>query len=203
MDPTDLLPYGPLTERTVHLCVDMQNLFAEDTPWRTPWIDRVLPVVHRIAARHPARTVFTRFVPPRRGDAMPGAWQRYYARWAALTGERIDPRLIELVPPLAALVPPAAVVDKRVYSPFSEPQLLPLLRRRGVDSLVVTGLEADVCVLATVLGAVDHGFRVVIARDALCSSSDAAYDALLTVYHQRFGQQIEAADSDAILACWL
>jgi nicotinamidase-related amidase len=133
---------------------------------------------------------------------MPGSWQRYYERWRELTLERIDPRLIELVPPLAALAPPAKVIDKRVYSPFSEPQLGDLLRRRGTDSLVITGAETDVCVLAAVLDAVDLGYRVVLATDALCSSSDATHDALLTLYRNRFSQQIETANSETILACW-
>jgi nicotinamidase-related amidase len=198
----EVLPFGPLTDRTAHICIDMQNVFAEDTPWHTPWMARVLPVVTRIAERHPSRTVFTRFIPPRRPDRMPGSWQRYYERWRELTLERIEPRLIELVPPLAALAPPAEVIDKRVYSPFSESELGDLLRRRRIDGLVITGAETDVCVLAAVLDAVDLGYRVVLATDALCSSSDATHDALLTHYRNRFSQQIETADSETILACW-
>jgi nicotinamidase-related amidase len=196
------LPFGPLTDRTAHICVDMQNIFAEETPWHTPWMARVLPVVTRIAERHPSRTIFTRFIPPCRPDQMPGSWQRYYERWRELTLERIDPWLIDLVPPLATLAPPAEVIDKRVYSPFSEPQLSDLLRRRRVDSLLITGAETDVCVLAAVLDAVDLGYRVVLATDALCSSSDATHDALLALYRNRFSQQIETASSEAILACW-
>jgi len=48
-----LLPL-PLTERTVHLCVDMQRIFSAEGPWPTPWMDRVLPVV---AESEPLRTV--------------------------------------------------------------------------------------------------------------------------------------------------
>ena len=44
----EALPSGPLMDRTAHLCVDMQNLFAEETPWHTPWMARVLPVVTRM-----------------------------------------------------------------------------------------------------------------------------------------------------------
>jgi nicotinamidase-related amidase len=95
------------------------------------------------------------------------------------------------------------VIDKSVYSAFSRPLLPKLLRRGGIDSLIITGGETDGCVLATVLDAVDLGYRTVIARDALCSSSDAAHDALLTLYHHRFSQQIEAAHSETILAPWL
>jgi nicotinamidase-related amidase len=196
------LPYGKLTQRTVHLCVDMQNLFAEETPWHTPWMGRVLPVVRRIAERHAERTIFTRFVPPHRAKEMPGSWRRYYERWRELTLERIDPRLIDLVPPLAALAPPAAVVDKHVYSAFGAPELVHRLRERRADSLVITGAETDVCVLATILGAVDRGYRVVVATDAICSSSDRAHDALLALYRERFDLQIETAESEAILAAW-
>jgi len=191
-----------LSGRTVHLCVDMQRLFAEDTPWHTPWMARVLPVVRRIAQRHPSRTIFTRFLPPSRPEQMPGTWQCYYQRWREMTLECVDPRLIELVPELASLAPPAEVVDKRVYSPFSEPHLAEVLRRRNVDSLVITGAETDVCVLAAVLDAVDLGYRVVLATDALCSSSDETHEALLTLYRNRFGQQIETALSTTILANW-
>jgi hypothetical protein len=42
----------------------------------------------------------------------------------------------------------------------------------------------------------------VLATDALCSSSDETHDALLTLYHRRFGQQIETANGEKILACW-
>jgi Isochorismatase family len=57
-------------------------------------------------------------------------------------------------------------------------------------------------VLASVLGAVDFGYRVMLATDAFCSSSDPTHDALLTLYRQRFSEQIETADTGTILADW-
>jgi nicotinamidase-related amidase len=200
---SDLLSQGPLTSRTVHLCVDMQRVFAEDTPWHMPWMVRVLPVIVDIAQHRPAQTIFTRFIPPPSPDRMPGTWRRYYARWRSFTGEQADPRLFDLVAPLASLAPPAAIIDKMVYSPFFDPALLTELRRRGADSLVITGVETDVCVLATVLAAIDHGYRVVLPADALSSSSDSTHDALMTLYSERFSEQIEVASSETILSCWL
>lgn len=196
------LPFGPLGPCTAHLCVDMQNLFAERTPWHTPWMRRVLPVVQRIAEQHAAATIFTRFIPAFDPDELAGSWRRYYRRWREMTLSHLAPDLVELVPPLARLVPPASVIDKRVYSPFSEHRLPRLLRARRIDSLVITGAETDMCVLAAVLGAVDHGYRVVLAEDGICSACDATHDALMTLYHRRFDQQIEIADSATILASW-
>jgi nicotinamidase-related amidase len=196
-----LLPL-PLTERAVHLCVDMQRIFSADGPWPTPWMERVLPVVTALASRHPGRTVFTRFIPPARAEQMPGMWQRYYSRWHTATRECLDPRLLELMPPLAALCPPAAIINKTRYSGFTEPHLLGHLRQRRADALIISGSETDVCVLATVLAAVDLGYRVIVARDAVCSSSDEGHDMLMRLYHTRYTEQIETADTEAILSRW-
>jgi nicotinamidase-related amidase len=196
------LRFGPLTPRSLHLCIDMQNLFAEPTPWHTPWMARVLPTVETIVSRFPERTVFTRFVPPARPDDMPGAWQRYYQRWSELTLSRLDPALLEIHPSLARFIPPARVVDKHVYSPFVERGLLQLMVERQTDAVIVTGAETDVCVLAAVLGAVDFGYRVVLVSDAICSSSDETHDALLALYQQRFTEQIETTDTETLLRYW-
>ena len=50
------------------------------------------------------------------------------------------------------------------------------------------------------LDAVDHGYRVVVVADAVCSVSDEAHESLLALYGNRFGQQIEVAGSEEILA---
>jgi nicotinamidase-related amidase len=193
---------APLTVRAVHLCVDMQRLFSQDGPWPTPWLDRVLPVAVKLAERFPERTVFTRFIPPRTPDEMPGSWRHYYERWRNATREQVDPGLIDLLPPLAGFAPPAQVIDKTHYSAFALSTLAEHLVARSADALIVTGAETDVCVLATVLAAVDRGFRVVVVTDGVCSVSDEGHDSLLGLYRQRFSQQIETADSATILSSW-
>ena len=57
----------PITD-AVHLSIDMQNIFAPGGIWQTPWMERVLPVIVDITARHAARTVFTRFITPVRAE---------------------------------------------------------------------------------------------------------------------------------------
>jgi nicotinamidase-related amidase len=56
--------------------------------------------------------------------------------------------------------------------------------------------------LATALGAVDFGFRVVIVEDALCSSLDAGHDALMTLYRNRFSEQIDLVTMDELKDLW-
>jgi nicotinamidase-related amidase len=71
-----------------------------------------------------------------------------------------------------------------------------------VSTVIVTGAETDVCVLSTVLDAVDLGLRVVIVEDALCSSFDAGHDALMTLYRNRFAEQIELISLDELHMLW-
>ena len=103
------------------------------------------------------------------------------------------------MPPLAALSPPAIIIDKSHYSPFSEPAFLKALGRLKAEALVITGAETDVCVLAAVMDAVDAGYRVILAEDALCSVSDESHDAMLRHFGSRFSHQIEVASTEKIL----
>jgi nicotinamidase-related amidase len=129
-------------------------------------------------------------------------WQRYYTRWKNATREHLDPALLELSSPLVSMCPPATVVDKSRYSAFAGSNLLSLLHAKEADGLVITGSETDVCVLATVLDAVDQGYRTIVVRDAVCSSSDAGHEALMKMYHLRYGEQIEVTDAATILEQW-
>ncbi len=181
----------------------MQRLFAEPTEWFVPWLPKVLPNVLQIAERHPERTIFTRFIPPQDPEQAGGAWRDYYRRWRSMTRDCIDRRLLELVEPLRRLVPPAKVLNKTVYSALAHPPLAHSLRRHGIGTLIVTGGETDVCVLATVMAALDLGFHVVLPEDALCSGNDATHDALMKLYRARFSQQIEATTTERILREWV
>ncbi len=196
---TPALRHGPLGPSAIHLCLDMQNLLAEGSPWYAPWAMKVLPRLLALAERKAASTIFTRFVLPPQPEAMPGQWPRYFARWAALADR---PELFDLLPPLAALCPPAVILDKPVYSAFAGHRLQDLLQARGVDTLVVSGAETDICVLSTVLAGIDLGYRIVVVQDALCSSVDQTHDALMAFYHQRLGQQVEIADMETVLTAW-
>lgn len=195
--------FGPFGEDAAHLCIDMQNLVLQpESPWRILWAERVMPQVIALAAFAPAQTIFTRFIPPFTADQMPGAWHRYYKDWANLTQAQADTRLLDIASPLARFVPPAMVFDKPVYSAFAGRRLNELLSRRQVSTLIVSGAETDLCVLASVIGAIDHGHRLILAADAICSSHDHTHDAVMDFYRSRLASQIEIATTEEILDYW-
>ena len=182
-----------------HLSIDMQRIFSEDTPWHVEWMKKIEDQVTEVAGRFSEQTIFTRFMPPPEPDALPGKWRDYYRKWRAMTRENLPDGLFGLVPPLARFVPPARIFDKYTYSPWHDGRLHRILRENGVDSVVISGGETDVCVLAAVFGAIDHGYAVTLLEDAVCSSADETHDASLKLLRNRFSVQLDVMTTDEFL----
>jgi len=87
------------------------------------------------------------------------------------------------------------VIDKPGYSAFAHTDLELILRRRGIERLILTGVTTEVCVASTLRQAIDLGFDCLTVRDA-CASSDpqlhAAALAMIEVEGGLFGSVIDS-----------
>jgi len=186
----------------VHVAVDMQRVFAEATPWRVASFDAVLPNVLRLARHAPARTILTRFVTPRGAEAARGAWRGYYRRWPDVTLRRMPRAMLEVVAPLAKLSPPALTVDKKVYSAFAARSFTRAMAALDAEAVILSGVETDVCVLATAYDAVDRGLPVIVATDACTGYSLASLRAMIEHVYPRIPDQVALMTTAEILAAW-
>lgn len=186
----------------VHVAVDMQRVFAEPGPWQVDTFDAVLPNVLKLTRHAPARAILTRFMTPRSPAAARGSWRGYYDRWTDVTLEHMSHAMLDVVAPLAALSPPAATIDKRVYSAFAARPFLLALARLGGDTLILSGVETDVCVLATVYDAVDRGLHVIVATDACSSASPKGHRAMVEHIYPHISDQVRLMTTRAILRAW-
>lgn len=193
---------GRIGERAVHLCIDMQRLFQPGGPWAAPWTEMIEPKIAKIVEQSPAHTIFTRFIPARSPNEARGAWRWLYEKWKDVTLENLDPNLVRLIDKFERYVPPGLCFDRLTYSAFADGRLYQILSERRVNTLIISGAETDVCVLATVLSAVDLGYRTIVVRDAIASSSDETHGALVKLYATRFSSQIELSDAAAVLKAW-
>jgi nicotinamidase-related amidase len=159
----------------------------------------ISPAVIEIAERHPNITIFTRFVPPATWDRATGLWKDYYRKWDSMTLHQLDRRLVDVVPELARLVPPARTFNKTTYSPWVDGKLHQILQAERIETVVITGGETDVCVLAAVLGAIDLGYAVKLLRDAVCSGADETHNSTLRLLADRFSVQVEVLMTEEFL----
>lgn len=82
----------------------------------------------------------------------------------------------EIYAPLAP-APGERVFDKRVNSALRDCGLREYLRERGVDGLIVTGLQTEYCIDATIKAAFEHGFTVVVPKDGFGTKDNAGFTA--------------------------
>lgn len=59
-------------------------------------------------------------------------------------------------------MPGEKIFDKNVNSPFRESGLLEYLHEKGEKEIIVTGLQTDYCIDATVKCGFEHGFHVIV-----------------------------------------
>ncbi|MHA3771858.1 cysteine hydrolase family protein [Verrucomicrobiota bacterium sgz303538] len=63
--------------------------------------------------------------------------------------------------------PGELVVDKATYGAFCRTDLEQQLRTRGITTIAICGVTADVCVHTTLREATDRGFNCLYVRDAI------------------------------------
>jgi nicotinamidase/pyrazinamidase len=148
------------------LIVDFQNDFTPpDGALAVPGGDTIAGHLNELATGERFELVVaTRdWHPPDHGsfEAQGGVWPEHCV--AGTHGAELHPAL--------ARSPLDVVLDKGQdpatpgYSAFERPELGELLRERGIERLVVTGLATDVCVRQTALDALKEGFEVEVHRE--------------------------------------
>jgi maleamate amidohydrolase len=98
-------------------------------------------------------------------------------------------RWVEIDPRIAPL-PDEPVLNKLFASAFFGTPLSSLLTAAGCDGVIVTGASTSGCVRATVVDALQHGFRPVVPREAVGDRNPAAHDANLYDIDTKYGDVV-------------
>jgi nicotinamidase-related amidase len=111
------------------------------------------------------------------------------------------------LPELRALLGDTPPFEKTAFSCAGADGFLDRVRALGADHVILTGIEAHVCVLLTALDLLTRGLRVSIVADAVCSRRPANLEigldqarqagAVVTATETVVFQLLGSADSDA------
>lgn len=73
------------------------------------------------------------------------------------------------------------VIDKPGYSAFVHTGLQQMLTKRGIETLILTGVTTEVCVSSTLRTAIDLGYRCITVSDACASGNPDLHKAVLAM----------------------
>jgi nicotinamidase-related amidase len=192
MDPQERLRDPAL------LIVDMQNDFVrQGAPLEVPEARATLPAHRRLidaARRCGLPVVYTKFLShqedhllwewsPQCRPPTKCCWKGHHRHYEDVGRELDCTDVVEEIYP----EPTDAVIEKYGYGAFHETSLAPMLRDRGVRSLLVTGTVTQICVEETAREAFHHGFRTTLVADAVSSYAPDLHAATLKNFAMKFG----------------
>ena len=98
-------------------------------------------------------------------------------------------RWVEIDPRIAPR-PGEPVLTKLFASAFFGTRLANLLADAACDGVIVTGASTSGCVRATVVDALQHGYRVVVPRESVGDRNPAAHEANLYDIDAKYGDVV-------------
>ncbi len=96
---------------------------------------------------------------------------------------QVPDKLGPLMPDLEALFEQVTVYPKAVFSAMREPDFMVALNKTERKQVLLTGIEAHVCVLQTGLDLIDAGYTVHVLSDAVFSRTQENHDLALQRFH--------------------
>jgi nicotinamidase-related amidase len=105
----------------------------------------------------------------------------------------------EVIDPRIAPLSGEPVFPKHWASAFFGTALASFLTSHGCDSVVVTGASTSGCVRATAVDALQHGYRVVVPREAVGDRNPDAHAANLYDLDTKYADVVSLAETLAAL----
>jgi len=86
-----------------------------------------------------------------------------------LLTEQYSKGLGETIPEIRKIIPQIQPIEKVEFSCLESEKFKEPLAKLGAKTLIITGIEAHICVTQTAIEALDAGFRVCVVSDAVSS----------------------------------
>ncbi len=180
---------GGLGGRPALVVVDVNNGFTDPASPLVCDLDDTVEAIRRLleAMRRAGLPVVFTTVSYGEGDRV--AAKAFVDKIPALLTLEAGSRWVEIDERIAPLAG-EPVLNKLFASAFWGTPLASLLASQRCDSVVVTGASTSGCIRATVVDALQHGYRPIVPREAVGDRNPAAHEANLYDIDLKYGDVV-------------
>lgn len=178
--------------RDLLLVVDFQNVYLPGYDWACPTMPEALNNTIRILnADTCPDCIMTKFVAPTNPT---GRWKQYNEAYQEINENAF---LAEFPDELKSYAQKAKVVEKSTFSSMNVEEVIAGMR--GKNAVVLTGVVADCCILATMMAAIDMGYEVVYLYDCIAGTSTKSEAEIRSLAENHTPMQTTIMNSDEYL----
>lgn len=112
-----------------------------------------------------------------------------------LTKLKMNSLATELDPRLSFEEQNSSIITKKHTSSFFETQLANQLRSQEIDTVIVTGCTTSGCVRATTVEGLEHGFRMMVVKDAVADRWSESHKQSLFEINAKYGDVIDTSQA--------
>ena len=184
--------------RPALLVVDMSLGFTSpDSPLHCE-LGEAIDAIAKLLTTVRARDVPVVYTTVSYGEVEKAAAKAFIAKVPILLALEAGSHFTEIDPRIAPL-PHEPVLNKLFASAFFGTPLHTLLAAHACDSVVVTGASTSGCVRATAVDVLQHGFRLVVPREAVGDRNPAAHEQALYDVDAKYGDVVALGEALAWL----
>jgi nicotinamidase-related amidase len=180
---------GGFGRRPALIVVDVSVGFTDPVSQLACDLDSVVEAIQRLLGETRNASLPVVYTTVAYGEADRLTAKVFIDKVPALLTLEAGTRWVEIDPRIAPR-PDEPVLVKLFASAFFGTPLSSLLATAGCDSLVVTGASTSGCVRATVVDALQHGYRPIVPREAVGDRNPEAHDANLNDIDAKYGDVV-------------
>ncbi len=185
--------------RPALVVIDVNRGFTDPASPLVCDLDAVVAAIGRLLEAFRERALPVAFTTVSYDEAAKQAAAAFIDKIPALLTLEAGSRWVEIDPRIAPLAS-EPVFNKLWASAFFGTPFPSFLAAHGCDSLVVTGASTSGCVRATVLDALQHGYRPIVPREAVGDRNPDAHAANLYDIDTKYGDVVGVEDVLAEIA---
>ena len=176
--------------KDLFLVIDMQNVYDKGGQWYCPNITNASLNIKKVLSQD-LDVIFTKYIA---STAPVGVWKQYNIENKEVNEDEFSNKIMDVFEEDIQKYP---VYSKSTYSSCTIPEVLE--KAKCAKRVVVSGVVAECCVLATVMALIDEGIKVIYLTDAVAGIDDQTESAVIKVLEGLAPLHIECMTTEEYL----